>query len=120
MSFVTRKGAGVGEGEGAGVKLVDGVGVGDGVCARADAMFRCGVASATAPIAGTSFTNVRRSRSSVIDPADFRACFSFNSDFFIVVSLMRAFDPGQRETRSCDSNSFSTAFLIFHVLEVAA
>jgi len=117
MSFVTRKGAGDGEGEGAGVKLGDGVGVGDGVCARVDA--RCGVASATALSAGTSFTNVRRSRSSVAEPADFLACFSFNSGFFIVVSLVRAFDQGQRETKICDSNSFSAAFLIFMMLRFA-
>ena len=57
MSFVTRKGAGVGVGEGSGV------GRGDALCAREDAMFKCGVARAAAPSAGTSFTNVRRFRS---------------------------------------------------------
>jgi len=85
MSFVTRKGAGVGEGEGRGV----GEGVGDGPWARADARFSLGVASAAAPSAGTSFTNVRRFKLMVSDPDDFWARFFFDSGFFIVLSVPR-------------------------------
>src|SRR5882672_3077669 len=81
MSFVTRKGAGVGEGDGSGV----GDGLGEGTWARAEAMLRCGVASAAAPRAGTSFTNLRRFKPVVSVVANgFLSSFFFDSDFFIV------------------------------------
>src|SRR6185503_15200206 len=99
MSFVTRNGAGVGDGEGIGV------GLGDGPCARAT-MFRCGVANAAAPRAGTSFTNVRRP--TLLAPGSVGGFLFFDSEFFIVVfgsCLVDSSDtetvetPGQRQRR---------------------
>jgi hypothetical protein len=52
-------------------------------------MYKCGVANAAAPRAGTSFTNVRRSTVLLSETANgFRTRFSFRSDLFIDALLL--------------------------------